>query len=118
MEKIDRCKNNLENLSTTKVGEHIPSGFSMSTVLSFKSTESEPYVYRGKDYMKRFCESLREHTIEIINLLKSHMKMQKFIIFVEKSLKINMLKTKYIVKLEIIIIIQGNIEVQYISYVI
>ena len=31
MEKIDGCKNNLQNSSTTKVSEHIPSGFSIST---------------------------------------------------------------------------------------
>ena len=29
IEKIDGCKNNPENSSTTKVGEHIPKGFSM-----------------------------------------------------------------------------------------
>ena len=27
IEKIDGCNNNRENSSTTKVGEHIPSGF-------------------------------------------------------------------------------------------
>ena len=32
IEKIDRCKNNPENSFTTKVSEHIPSGFSMSTI--------------------------------------------------------------------------------------
>ena len=33
MEKICGCKNNRENSSTTtKIGEHIPSGFWMSTV--------------------------------------------------------------------------------------
>ena len=31
IEKIERRKNNPENLSTTKVSEHIPSSFSMST---------------------------------------------------------------------------------------
>ena len=31
----DGCKNNDENSSTTKVSEHIPSGFSMSTISSF-----------------------------------------------------------------------------------
>ena len=30
IEKIDECKNNLENSLTTKVGKHIPSGFSIS----------------------------------------------------------------------------------------
>ena len=32
IEKTDECKNNPENSSTTKSGEHIPSGFSMSTI--------------------------------------------------------------------------------------
>ena len=32
IEKINECKNNLENVSTTKVSEHISSGFSMSTI--------------------------------------------------------------------------------------
>ena len=33
--KIDGCKNNPDNLSTTKVSEHIPTGFSMSTISTF-----------------------------------------------------------------------------------
>ena len=33
IEKIDGCKNNLQNLSTANASEHIPSGFSMSTIL-------------------------------------------------------------------------------------
>ena len=41
------------------------------------------------------------------------MKMQKYAIFVKQSLKINMLNTKNIVDLEIIVIIQVNIEVIY-----
>ena len=32
MGKIDGCKNNPENSSTTRVGEHVPSGFLKSTV--------------------------------------------------------------------------------------
>ena len=35
--KIDGCKNNPENSSATKVCEHIPSGFSMSIISSFKN---------------------------------------------------------------------------------
>ena len=46
-EKNDWCKNNLENLSTTKVGEHISTGFSMSTISSIKTIENKR-VYRGK----------------------------------------------------------------------
>ena len=37
IEKIDGCKNNPKNSSTTKVSENIPSGFSMSTISSFKN---------------------------------------------------------------------------------
>ena len=31
-ENIDGCKNNLENLSTSKVSKHIPAGLSMSII--------------------------------------------------------------------------------------
>ena len=70
IEKIDGCKNNPENSSTTKVSEHIPSGFSMSTILSFTSIENKHDVYKGNDCIKKFCEFLREHRIKIINFKK------------------------------------------------
>ena len=38
--KTDGCKNNPEHSFTTKVMEHIQSGFSMSTILSFKIIEN------------------------------------------------------------------------------
>ena len=57
IEKIDGCKNNLENSSTAKVSEHIPSFFSMSTIYLFKSIENKHDIYRGKDCMKRFVNS-------------------------------------------------------------
>ena len=57
IEKTDECKNNPENSSTTKVREHIPSGFSMFTQSSFKSIGNKHGLYRGKDCMKTFCES-------------------------------------------------------------
>ena len=44
------------------------------------------------------------------------MKMQNSVIFAKKILKINMWKTKKIVKLEIIVIMHGNIEVLRITY--
>ena len=54
--KIDKCKNNPENSSTTKVTKHIPSGFSMSTISPFRIIENQHDLYRGKDCMKNFCE--------------------------------------------------------------
>ena len=32
IEKIDGCANNPENSSATKIGEHIPCGYSVSTI--------------------------------------------------------------------------------------
>ena len=54
IEKIEGCKNSTENSSTKKVSEYIPSGFSMSTISSFRSIENNHDVYRGKDCMKKF----------------------------------------------------------------
>ena len=70
IEKIDGCKNNLGNSFKTKVSEHIPSCFSMSTISSFRCIENKHDVYRSKDCMKIFCESLREHEMKIINFKK------------------------------------------------
>ena len=44
IEKIDGCKYNPENASTTKVSKHISSIFSMSTILSFKNIENVKIV--------------------------------------------------------------------------
>ena len=64
IEKIDGCKNNPENLSTTRVTEHIYSiSFSMPTISSLKSIENKHDVCRRGDCMKKFCESLRKYTI-------------------------------------------------------
>ena len=64
------CKNNSENSSATKVSEHIPSAFSMPTISSFRSIENKHDVYRGKDSMKKFCESFIEHAMKITNFEK------------------------------------------------
>ena len=68
IEKIDGCKNNPENLSTAKVGEHILSGCLMSTVSSFKNIENKHDIYGGKNCMWKFCESLIKHAVEIMIL--------------------------------------------------
>ena len=70
VEKTDGCKNNPEKSSATKVGKHFPSGFSMFAILSFKEIENKYGGYRGKDCMRKFCESLPEHVMKIINFRK------------------------------------------------
>ena len=72
-EKIDGCKTNLESSSATSISKHILV-FSMSTISPLKSIENKHDVYRGKDCMKKFCESLRDHAMEIISFKKKKMK--------------------------------------------
>ena len=52
IQKMDGCKNNSEKSSTTKVSEHIPLGFSMSTISSFKHIENKRGKCKGKDFME------------------------------------------------------------------
>ena len=58
------------NWSTSKVGQHILSGFSTFTISSFKNIENKYNVYSGKDCMNKFCESLRLDAMKLINFKK------------------------------------------------
>ena len=58
IKKIDGCVNTPENSSTTKIGKHIPCGYSMSTTWVFDNIENKHTFYCGEDCMKRFCTSL------------------------------------------------------------
>ena len=75
IEKTDRYKNKLKNVCSTKVGELIPSGFPTSTISPFKITEKTHDVYRGKDCMKKFCKSLKEHAMKIANFKIKNLKL-------------------------------------------
>ena len=66
IENVNACKNNPEKSSTTTVDRHVPSGFSLSTISSFKSIENRNVVCRD-------IES-REHAMEIINFKNEKMK--------------------------------------------
>ena len=66
IEQIDGCKNSSGN-SSKKVSQHIPLGFSMPTISSFKSIENKHHVYRGKYCMKTFSELLRKQEMKIID---------------------------------------------------
>ena len=58
IKKKDGCANNPGNSSTTKIGEHIPCGYSRSTEWAFDNIENKHNLYRGKDCMKNFCAPL------------------------------------------------------------
>ena len=47
IKKVDGCANNPEKSSTTKTGEHIPSGYSISTIWAFDNIESKHTFCRG-----------------------------------------------------------------------
>ena len=38
----------------------------MPTIFLYRTIENKHDVYRGKDCMKKFCESLRENAMKII----------------------------------------------------
>ena len=62
IETIEKCEDRPENSSSTKVTKHIALRFLMSTISSFKKKLD---ICRRKDFRKKFCESLREHTMEM-----------------------------------------------------
>ena len=63
--KIDGCANNPEKSSIINIGEHIPCGYSISTIWGFDHIENKHALYRGTDCMKKLCDSLREHAKNI-----------------------------------------------------
>ena len=73
IEKIDGCKSNPENSSTTKKSKQIPSCFSMSTISSFRGIENKHNVYRSKDCIKKFCDVFRQHAMKMIILKRKRM---------------------------------------------
>ena len=47
----------------------------MSTILPFRKIQNKHNVYKGKDCMEKFCESLREHAMKINSFKKKKMKL-------------------------------------------
>ena len=74
MENNDGCKNNLENLSTIKVSNYFPSGFSMFAMFSFQIVENKHDTPRGKDCL--------EHRMEITSYKNKEMKLLTIFIFI------------------------------------
>ena len=70
LKKTDCCRNKPERSLTTKIGEYIPCWYSISTILLFDNLENKHSSYRGEDWMKKFCISLREHAADVINFWK------------------------------------------------
>ena len=52
--RIDGCANNSEKSSTAKIGEHVPCGYSISTIWGFDHIENKHTLYSRKDCMRSF----------------------------------------------------------------
>ena len=52
------------------MSDHIPSGFSMSAISSFRRIENKHDVYRSQDCTKKFCEVLRQNRRENSSSMK------------------------------------------------
>ena len=73
LKKIDTCQNNPDLLSTTKINQHIPPGYSIYTNCSFDKSNNKLSYHRGEDCMKRFCKDLKDHATKIIDFKKKTM---------------------------------------------
>ena len=121
LEKMNTCHNNPEKSSTTKMNKHTPPGYPLFTHCSFDTTKNKLDYYRGKNCMRNFCLDLGEHVTKTINYenkvmipltkeeKRSH-RIQRRCYICKKSLVL-MIRIKNIIRLEIIVIILGNIEV-------
>ena len=92
IKNIDACPNNPENSSATKVGEHIPCGYSMSNIWVFDHIEIKHTLYCEKYCMKKFCNFLGNITDfekkKMLPLRNEELKScqnKKCVIFVEKD---------------------------------
>ena len=47
----------------------------MFAISWFKDTEKKHGVFRGKDCIEKYCQSLRKHTVKIINFEKNKTKL-------------------------------------------
>ena len=63
LERIDTCHNNLKP-STTKITNHLASGYSLFTHCSVDTTKNKLNSYRDKDCMKNVCTDLKDHAKE------------------------------------------------------
>ena len=73
LKEIDACQNNPDLSSTTKINQHIPSGYSIYTTCSFDKYNNKLSYYRGQDCMRRFCKDLKDHATKIIDFKKKDM---------------------------------------------
>ena len=60
-------QNNLNNSYTEKKTKHTPSGYSLFISCPFDATKNKLNWYKGKEYMERFCQDLRDQAMKTTN---------------------------------------------------
>ena len=66
--KIDGCADNPEKSSRRKIGKHIACVYSMWTIWGLDHMENKYTLYRGKGCMKKFYDSVKKRTKNVILL--------------------------------------------------
>ena len=64
---MNTCNNNPNKSYTIAKALYKSSGYSLLTSCSFDKSENKQTYYRGRDYMKRFCNDLKEHVTRVTN---------------------------------------------------
>ena len=130
--KQKSCQNNPNESYSERKAMHEPSANTLSLITSFDSKENKRNFYRGKDYIKRFCNDLKELGMNIVDYEEKYMipvtdnenqfyeslkvcHICKRGFCYDKNEKKNL---KYTKKLEVIVIIQENLEEQLIAFAI
>ena len=116
IKNINACKINLRKTSATKVGKHILRAYSVRTIWAFDNIENKHNAYRGKDCIKKFCESLKEYVIKTINFEKKEM-----IPLTNREFELYASQEDFVTlsqKLQITAVIRLSTEVLHITYLI
>ena len=88
----------------------------MATKWTFDNIDNKHSLYRGEDCMKTLCCSLRENVTVNKKRAKITPRCEDMLLtFVEENLQKSLLKINLIKKLETIIILLVNIEMQHIN---
>ena len=66
-------QNHPENSATIKIREHIPCGYSISTIWVFDHIDDKHNFYHEKDCMKKSGTCLREHVKNVVDYEKKEM---------------------------------------------
>ena len=119
------CQSNPDKSYTERKAIHEPCGYSLDLALSFDVKENKQIVFTEANIIKKFCKELNEICTRIVNYEQKEMtpltdkekkyyeEQKKNATYIKKGFtttKKNKKFINYIIKLEIIVILWGNLE--------